>query len=318
MYTEIFKNAYKVLKTDKGYLPIRFTQKQFDYYKSLNQAMEYRSRNTAGICMDFYTDAKSISFSYTAGCFSRRYVGFDFYENGIFRKHIEEALDSTHGTFNHTLERDCNKRVTVYIPNLSEVTITDLDIGNFRPVEINTKERLLFLGDSITQGMTTLSPSLAFTTQITNALGAQSLNRGVGSDKYDINLLDEQDEYNPTKIFVALGINDIFSMAQPSEIEIKLNRADAYMEKLRDIYKLAKVYIITPIWCLRLEEDVAFKKLFDKYSKELTKLAQKHGFIAIDGYNLVPHKTKYFQDLSVHPSDSGFNHYADNLLNAIK
>lgn len=168
MYTSIFKNAYKVIKTDEGYLVTRFTQKQLDHYKNHSVMAEDRSLGTAGVCIDFFTDAKQVTFSYRASHFSRRYVGFDFYENGIFRKHIEEALDTKQSTITQPLDNEGIKRVTVYVPNLSQITIYDLDIGNFKPVEDSSK-KLLFVGDSITQGMVALSPSLAYPSQIARA-----------------------------------------------------------------------------------------------------------------------------------------------------
>ena len=318
MYKCIFKNAYKVIKNDEGYLAIRFTEKQLEYYKNKSAAAEDRSRDTAGICMDFYTDAEEISFAYKACCFSRRYVGFDFYEDGIFRKHIEEALDTKQSVITHPLDKKGYKRVTVYIPNLSEITVYDLNIGNFKPIEENSEKKLLFLGDSITQGMVAQSPSLAFTTQLARAWKAESLNRGVGGARFEADSLDDEDEYNPNHIFTAYGINDIYHLESIDELPAVINQADIYMQKLKNIYKDAMVYVITPIWCLRYDEDKYFAKIFDEYTGKLMKIVEKYGFTVVNGMNLVPHDTKYFQDHSVHPADSGFNHYAENLMKAIE
>jgi len=317
MYTEIFKNVYKVVKTQEGYLASRFTEKQLEHYKNQNSITEDRALDSAGVCLDFYTDAKQISFSYRAAHFSRRYVGFDFYENGIFRKHIEEALDTKQSTITQPLDNEGIKRVTVYVPNLSQITIYDLDIGNFKPVDENTSQKLLFVGDSITQGMVALSPSLAYPSQIARALNAQSLNRGVGAMRFDPDSLDEQDEYDPDMVFTAYGINDIYHLKNISDLDVVLNQADTYFYKMKKIYKHAKIYVLTPIWCLRYDEEESFKKMFDEYHYKLTLLAIKHGFTPVNGLNLVPHDTKYFQDHSVHPADSGFNFFAENLLKAI-
>ena len=317
MYTNIFRNAYKVTKTDEGYLSLRFTEKQLQHYKTQSVQAEDRALGTAGVCMDFYTDAKHITFSYRASHFSRRYVGFDFYENGIFRKHIEEALDTKQSTITQPLDNQGIKRVTVYIPNLSQITIYDLDIGNFKPVHDEYSEKLLFLGDSITQGMVAMSPSLAYPSQIARALNAQCLNRGVGAMKFDAGSLDEQDEYEPDRIFTAYGINDIYHLKSISELSDVLKQADIYFYKLKKIYKQARVYVITPIWCLRYNEDIFFKDMFEEYAKKLTELAVCHECTPINGLDLVPHETKYFQDHTVHPADSGFNYYTSNLLKAI-
>ena len=38
----------------------------------------------------------------------------------------------------------------------------------------------------------------------------------------------------------------------------------------------------------------------------------------IDGLTLVPHKHTLYADLRLHPSDAGFDHYAENLIAEIK
>ena len=317
MYTEIFKNVYKVVKTQEGYLASRFTEKQLEHYKSQSVQAEDRSLDSAGVCLDFYTDAKQISFSYRAAHFSRRYVGFDFYENSIFRKHIEEALDTKQSTITQPLDNEGIKRVTVYVPNLSQITIYDMNFGNFKPVNEIYSERLLFLGDSITQGMVALSPSLSYPTQVARNLNAQLLNRGVGGVRFDPDSLDENDEYDPTMIFIAYGINDIYHLKSLEELPKVLKQADLYLDKLKKIYKTAKVCVLTPIWCLRYDEEESFKEMFDEYAGKLNELTVKYGFLSVNGLSLVPHDTKYFQDHSVHPADSGFNYYASNLQKAI-
>jgi hypothetical protein len=202
MYTGIFKNAYKVIKTEEGYFPVRFTDKQLEYYKNLSKATEDRSLCTAGICMDFYTDAECITFSYRADHFSRRYVGFDFYENGIFKRHIEEALDTKQSTLTYPLTEKGIKRVTVYVPNLSRIRVYDLDIGNFQCIKEQPSQKLLFLGDSITQGMVALSPSLALpghTMELADALNQVlsekwTQTRGIAIGTFGISSLKASEE----------------------------------------------------------------------------------------------------------------------------
>jgi hypothetical protein len=38
----------------------------------------------------------------------------------------------------------------------------------------------------------------------------------------------------------------------------------------------------------------------------------------IDGLTLVPHNHTLYADLRLHPSDAGFDHYAENLIAQIR
>ena len=67
-----------------------------------------------------------------------------------------------------------------------------------------------------------------------------------------------------------------------------------------------------------LFQNIDIFKRFVLVPKKLMEIAEKYGFTVVNGMNLVPHDTKYFQDHSVHPADSGFNHYAENLIKAIE
>lgn len=317
MDKRLFQNVYDVIETSEGWLPLRFTDKQFTHYKSKDISFENRARATAGVSMEFYTDKETVDFNYTNGYFSRRYVGFDYYEDDIFKKHIEEALDTTKGHIQFIKTKKGRSKVTIYIPNLSQVKIKDVDFGDYEPVTEKHKEKILFLGDSITQGMVAYNPSLTFCTQVARALDASSLNRGVGGAKHEVNSLDEDDRYEPTKIFIAYGINDIALLTDISQVTDALRETEKYYIRLKEIYKKAAIYVMTPIWCLRTEEDNWFKDVFDLYRKEQASIACSCGMKVLDGLDLVPHDTRYFQDQSVHPNDAGFLCYCDNILKRI-
>ena len=47
-------------------------------------------------------------------------------------------------------------------------------------------------------------------------------------------------------------------------------------------------------------------------------LAEKHGFVTVDGAQLILHDPAFYQDAEIlHPNDLGFDLYAQNLLRMI-
>ena len=119
------------------------------------------------------------------------------------------------------------KRVTLWFPCLFETQITEflLDGEMFKPVEKQTK--ILFFGDSITQGYTSEFPSLTYTNIVTRELNAESVNQGIGAALFDATDLDEELPFSPEMVFVAYGTND---WAHSGERDFSSN-AKTYIKK---------------------------------------------------------------------------------------
>ena len=61
------------------------------------------------------------------------------------------------------------------------------------------------------------------------------------------------------------------------------------------------LYRLTDVEAGNSFEESEYKKLIGKYE------------VVIDGIDLMPHDFKFYQTDGVHPIDSGFERYADNL-----
>ena len=76
----------KVLEKESGrFTFFRMTKKQYDYFES-EENVRFRNRMmcTAGICLDFFTDAESVSFDYEVyGMADRDIVQLDICQNGV-------------------------------------------------------------------------------------------------------------------------------------------------------------------------------------------------------------------------------------------
>ncbi len=310
---ELFHNADRVELTGAGARPLRFSPAQLAHYAELSEAAGTRSLCTAGVTLEFVTDAPEIAFSYRADHFSRAHVGFDVVENGRLCAHIAEPDHSPGGRVAYRRRERGPSAIRIHLSNLNCVTVTDVDFGDWRPLPPKVRV-ILYLGDSITQGMTARCPSLTYPALLSRHFAAESLNMGVGGMRFDPAHLDGMPALRPWRVVVAYGINDIY---REDDIAPPLRNAAAFLEKLRTLYPAAPVDVVTPLWNAKLEEDPDFPPRFAAYAGGLAELAVRNGCHPVDGLALVPHDGRHFAD-GTHPNELGFSQYALGLLERLQ
>ena len=306
--TEIFKGVIRVTEEEGTYTPLRFSDEQLKEYQ--RQPTIPYSKCTTGVRMDFYTDAKEISFSFSLGTFGNDDNAtipqdrFDIFENGEYQASVAASHKSSVKEVTYTrTSTEAESRITVLFPTRHEAKISDLSLGNYRPYTEYTK-KILFLGDSITQGLYADKPSDGYADQVSRALGADYLNLAVGGEKFRADALGEDVPFTPDHIVIALGTNDKHQNYALISIE---RNATAYYEKVSQLYPNVPVTVNTP-----------FENQGDDYVESYIKVAEKFGFKAIDGRTLIPPKRENFNPDEVHPSSTGFNLIAQNLLPQLK
>lgn len=309
---ELFKGALDFEKDGLGFiLPLRFNKAQMEKLSRFPNCPYLRA--TAGIILDFYTDSASIVFSYRA---CREWKtgftdapSFDVFENGILRSCI--SLPDLAGGSVQRVEYPCRengeKRITVVFPANAVVWIGDWEFGNCRGAE-ESGEKLLVLGDSIAQGLLANTASNNFPFIISKAFGWELLNQSCGGANFASEALCELSGYTPTRIIVALGTNEMFT-GRFSKAEINIEN---YFSKLNGLYYFTPITVITPIW-LDCGDDTQTKELLSQIRVKISKESEKYGFDLVNGEELVPHVSRYYND-NAHPNDLGFAHYASNLI----
>lgn len=305
----LFKNCLTVIDTEHGYFPCRFTDKQLEVYLRNGPACATRSRCAASVCMSFYTAKDEIGFSYNIASFARKNVAFDVYENDYMVTTIPQPDQSESGRITYRKRNHGSTKITIYLPPCAEVMISDLDIGEYTVVP-DRKKKLLLFGDSITQGMTSMEPSLTFATLLSNYLDCTVLNQSVGGYTFREESLDQDLPFFPDAIYVAYGTND-YTVSLTAGIEPFKQRCEAYIQKLCAIYPEIPIYIQTPTprFDLASEDRIQLFAAVGEFIKD-TALAFK--ITAIDGYSLIPEHQSFFTD-RIHPNDLGFLVYAKNL-----
>lgn len=312
---KIFKGVVSVKEEDGVIEPQRFTDKQLETYKNINEETTFkRAKSLAGVMMEFVTEARKISFDFEVCEYCREWTGFDVYENDVLKSVDTREGINSNGSFLYELEEQGKVKITIYFMFSANLKLKNLDLGE---VEYVTEEKInyLALGDSITQGMHNKSASMSYPSILGRIYNLNVLNHGVGGYWFDKKSLDPELPFNPDIITVAYGANDIMmSYRNGNDAEYVGKKAEEYLNELISIYPDAHVKLITPIWLGVERENEAVKIHASLIREELTRVASELSVDVIDGEKLVPHDSFYYSDSpQVHPNDTGFLHYALNL-----
>ena len=309
---QIFHNCLTVKNIDGEFFPLRFSDSLLAYYDSIDKGTSIRAHSCAGITMDFFTTDDEFSFCYKAHAFCRSMMVFDFFEDGVFLGSIREPDESPSGTITYRKVKKGKVRITIYLPYCAQISFSSFRLSNFEPVP-NSKIRFLFLGDSITQGMTVLHPSQSYPLLLSSLFQAAWINQGVGGFVYDKNTLLDIPFLLPDHIFVAYGTNDYTRLKngriskEAFQIHVK-----EYMERLHHISKQIPVTILTPLWradCPLPQDD----PLFSYVTKEIEETGREEGFSILPGLSLVGHDNDFYAD-GLHPNDHGASMMALHIL----
>jgi lysophospholipase L1-like esterase len=311
--------AVDIREEDGFFVLSRFTEKQTAYYKEKSLDNLYRKVHaSAGMRLELRTDADALSFDYrVVSASSRTFYSIDLYVDGVFcdEVYVMNVLRQKGGHVRFSLPAG-EHRVTVFFSNLMRTDISEIvleDASFAEPIPMKTK--ILFLGDSITQGYDAYHSSLSYANRIARALDADVLNQAIGGEIFDEGIIDEALSYDPDTVIVAYGTNDW--ALQPSR-EAFLAAADAFFRRVKALYGNRKLVYISPIFRGGVEGKCTAVGAFKDSVEALKKISSLHGFHLVDGFTLTPHIEDFFADKDLHPNDLGFAFYAENLLSALK
>lgn len=309
----LIHGAYS-FKTDKGYLSFdRFSADQLKFLEQEDGWCLERALHTGGIRAEFLTDAPSFSFAYkmTRGELNDT---IDVYVDGRAYYIHRTKEQGTKGTVNVTLPSGQN-RVTVYFPTDSDIWLKKFTInGSWRAVK-PPKTKLLFIGDSITQGIGSGLSGQTYAHVFTRNTNYQVLNQGISGHYHDARVVQPLPDFKPDKIIVAMGTNDYnrdsFDLSH-GKVE---DRVPPFYKKMDELYKDVPKLLITPLWRAdaagELDKFIAFRNWIAETA------SQYENWTIVDGFELVPPITESFAD-GLHPSAFGMQLYGTNLVEKCK
>lgn len=298
--------AFYFDETKDGYLKsYQYTKEQQDYFKTASDFWYERCVAGNGKSLEMTTEATEISFDYKI-IWKGSEDSFEAWSNGIAVQiiYVKDLKDK--GTVKFTLPEG-KKNLIIYLPADATVAIKNFEI-NADATPAVKGPKVLWLGDSITQGYGPLRSGHIYANVANRLLNYDIINQGIGGYVYDKKSLLEMPGYNPDKIIVSLGTNQ-YGTETMKDIE-------EYYERLFELYgKEKSVLCIIPLWRGDNMEGVP---TLIKFCEKLKKIVTRYPNIkVVDGFDLVPHLPEYFLD-NLHPNQLGAEIYGRNLVEEIR
>ena len=203
-------------------------------------------------------------------------------------------------------------RVDLYFPILEGALIKDFTVNGAVEPAIEQKQRLLCLGDSITHGCLAFHPSRTYVNLVAESLGVEVINQGVaGCTHMPLHLDGLEDIPEPDLITIAYGTNDWNSL--PTFEEIRQNIA-MYYARVNAVFPGKPIKVITPIWRADMDESRPCGEFTGVRAIITEEASVWPNMTVIDGLDMTPHDSAYYEDSYLHPNEQGFAFMAEKLL----
>lgn len=301
---KIYFGAVWFDEDEEGYLhSYQYKQEQIDYFKEAFDFWYDRCTACSAKTLEFTTEATNFSFDYKItwiGSLDSIELAVDGMPVQIYyMKDLEKE-----GTISFDM-LEGKKEVVIYLPADATISLKNVQIDkDYIPAKKG--EKVLWLGDSITQGFGPLRSYHTYVSAANRKLNYDLVNQGIGGYVYDKkSLMDMGCHFD--KLIVSLGTNQ--------HGDETMDAVEEYYERLTEIYGDTPVLCITPIWRGDTKDNNKALVHFCEGIKEVC--AKYKNVTVVDGFTLVPHLSEYYLD-NLHPNVIGAQLYADNLVEAIE
>ena len=302
----IYFGAYSFKETEDGYLQaFQYSDPQIEYFKGTVDFLYDRCTATSAKTLEFTTEAVKISFDYKFTWLGSQ-DSFEVAVNGLITDIVYVKDIAEEGTIRWELPEG-KKNVIIYLPADATVAIRNFEAdAPCKRAEKN--EKVLWLGDSITQGYGPLRSAETYVSVANRLLNYDIINQGIGGYVYDKKSLMKMEGYTPDKIIVALGTNQFWAET--------MKDVEEFYETLIGLYGTEiPILCISPLW--RGDQPDHYPKFVD-FCEKVKKIAGQYKNVTVlDGFDLVPHLPEYYRD-GLHPNCLGTETYGRNLVEAIR
>ncbi|MBR3508962.1 MAG: SGNH/GDSL hydrolase family protein [Lachnospiraceae bacterium] len=329
MTNEQLKNyyfgAYRFEETEDGWLQaFQYSKAQEDYFKEAFDFWYERCTASTAKTIEFVTEATKVSFDFKLiwmgspdsfelavdGQITKIAYVMDFMKEDMPEPDFSKGFPGWNLPKEGKIEWDLpegKKHVVIYLPADATVLVRNLEI-NAEAERPAKNEKVLWLGDSITQGFGPLRSAQTYVSVANRILNYDIVNQGIGGYVYDKKSLMKMDGYQPDKLIVALGTNQYGDET--------MTAVEEYYETLTGIYgNEIPILCISPIW--RGDQPEGYEKFVD-FCKNIKKIAGSYKNVTVvDGFTLVPHLKEYYLD-NLHPNCLGAEVYGRNLVEVIR
>lgn len=296
---KLVKGALR-FEVDRGYLICqKFSCEQLDLLRSEGHDLFWYERAifTAGVRLEIKTNSLYVAFdykTYRGACLWERSNSLDVYVNGALYSvlHLEKNI----GKICVDLPQG-EKHVVIYLPNDCQFAVKNFEIdGSYKTVK-DKGQRVLVIGDSITQGYGALFSSGSYFNELQRLTGYNMLNQGMGGYRCEPGDLIHVDGFEPDKVITFLGTN----WYNIDSYDYERSTVEFY-KRLSELYKDKQILALSPLWRC---DDGLDKERFDWCVEVSKREIQKYENITlVDGFTLMPNVEECFCD-KLHPNEYG-------------
>jgi len=205
----------------------------------------------------------------------------------------------------------CGKKlVTIYLPNESKLEIKNFTIdGGYSAVK-DKGQRVLVIGDSITQGAGPDFASASYLNSLQRKMGYTILDQGIGGYRYEAKDLMKIEGFQPDKIIVFLGTN-YYDCVDTYDYE---GGVYGFYKRLNELYPETPVISVTPLYRTR---ELDMERFLWCINTIKSACALYPNITVADGFDMMPNVAECLAD-GIHPNTYGSEMIAENLARFIK
>lgn len=299
---------------ERGYLTaFKYCKAQLDLMNQEGYDEFWRDRGSfsAGIRLEIKTDSNFISFDYRATggtSLQDRSNSVDVWVDGVLYSVL--TPEERRGSIRIELPKG-EKAVCVYFPCDCQFAIKNFTIeGRYKSVK-DKGQRVLVIGDSITQGYGPVFSSGSYFNELQRLTGYNMLNQGIGGYRCEPQDLMYVEGFKPDKIITFLGTNwyDAPDMYDYEKATVE------FYKRLTELYPDKQILAVSPLW----RGDDGFNPERFHWCVEIVKRECKKykNITPVDGFSLVPHVLPCYCD-KLHPNEYGCLMLASNLHKEMK
>ena len=310
----ITTGAVALEQEEKGIRFFRFNQEQRELRQPRVTYPAEKMYSTAGIQFFFRTNSRSLYLRTTVEKGSASdHFSFDLFVNGAHIDSLDNLSQEGHplGTYEKTFRLGAGtKDICLYFPWSVATVIEELSLEEGASLTPTLPEKkLLVYGDSITHGNTVRYACNHYIPRLASAMGVQVRNKAIAGTTSFPEMVRLESPYEPDYVLVAYGSNDW----DRHEEDFFVQNYREMMELIAEKYPQAQVFVISPIWRADQERQRRMG-LLSAVEDNILKVTKDFANVTvISGMDLVPHDLQYFADAGLHPNDTGYEHYFQNL-----
>ena len=303
---------------NRGIRLLRTTTEQRSIYGA---KIPKRTLTMAGIKLDFWSNSKTLTLGCSDILLNPNYhctfdvlIDGEFYSSFTICGEHPENMDSLPSAFCHTFRiPEGEKRITVHFPAYSmRLDLVELDDGaTLEPYSHRCK--WIAFGDSITEGREPMHPSNSYVCRLARRLDAEVYNQGISGEIFRSRKLVPGTYPKCDFVTVAYGTNDFRKQSK----EMVRPEATAFLSQIVEEFSDVPIFYFLPLW-RKDKGQITQGRTLEEVRALLREIAESFPqIIIIDCWDFIPHESVNFYDGYLHPNDTGFAFYAENLYRAL-